>query len=534
MPTTLRSRVWPLLQSLGVDAVFGNPGSTELTMLDGFPTAELDYHLGLQEAAVVMMADGYAQTSRKPVLVNLHTGPGLGNTVGSLLTARWSRAPLIVTAGQQVRAMITDEHWLVNVDATTLPKPTVKWSFEPPRPEDVPAALARAVQTALTPPAGPVFVSLPMDDWEVEIDGTGIDDLAARRIHSRTALSAPNRDHIAAALREARSPVLVLGAAAVAQLEDWKAAHRFAEHAGLSVWAAPALGRNVFDETSPRFQGFLPFGAAPIGHALADHDLILVVGAPVFTCYPYAPGRYIDTEAQLIQITDDPAEAARAPLGTAFLADPGQALADLAEAVEPIDRMQPPLRRVAVPPRPGDVTAVDVYAHLAANLPAGVRITHEAPSSLGEFHDHIRLREPDSFLTTPSGGLGYGLAAGVGAAIADPGRPVLAIIGDGSLHYSATALWTAARAGAAIVTVVLANGEYAILKAFADFNELRDPIPGLDLPGLDAVAVARGYGVPGRRVDDPVELAAVVADALRSGRPALFEIGIDAAVPPLL
>ena len=164
MAGSLREQVWTMLRALGVDAVFGNPGSTELTMLAGFPPG-LPYYLGLQEAAVVLMADGYAQVTRKPVLVNLHTGPGLGNAVGSLLTAAWSRAPLVVTAGQQVRAMITQQNWLVNVDATTVPRPAVKWSFEPPRPQDVPAALARAVHTARTAPSGPVFVSLPMDDW---------------------------------------------------------------------------------------------------------------------------------------------------------------------------------------------------------------------------------------------------------------------------------------------------------------------------------------------------------------------------------
>jgi benzoylformate decarboxylase len=167
-------------------------------------------------------------------------------------------------------------------------------------------------------------------------------------------------------------------------------------------------------------------------------------------------------------------------------------------------------------------------------IPPGTLLTQEAPSSLTDFHERIRLTAPHTYLTTPSGGLGYGLAAGAGAAIADPTRPVLALVGDGSLHYSVSALWTAARTGAPLVTVVLANGEYGILKSFAAFNHLSTGLPGLELPGLDAVSLAEGYGVPGRRIVDPVELAEAVGKALAARRPALFEIPVDATVPELM
>lgn len=535
MAASLREQVWAMLRALGVDAVFGNPGSTELTMLAGFPP-DLRYYLGLQEAAVVLMADGYAQVTRRPVLVNLHTGPGLGNAVGSLLTAAWSRAPLVVTAGQQVRAMITQQNWLVNVDATTVPRPAVKWSFEPPRPQDVPAALARAVHTAQAAPSGPVFVSLPMDDWSTAADQSEVDDLAARVVRHRAAPATEALAEVVRAVDGASRPALVLGAAATAE-GDWGNAHRLAERAGLEVFTAPSSGRNVFDETSPWFRGFLPFGASQIGERLAGYDVVLVVGAPAFTCYPYSPGRFVSPGAKLFQLTDDPDEAARAPLGTSVIGDPGRALAELAGRVAERKRTPPeprPVRPVTAAGATGRPTSDSVYAHLAGVITPQVRVAQESPSNLAEFHDRVRLSTPDSFLTTPSGGLGYGLAAGVGAAIADPSRPVLAIIGDGSLHYSSSALWTAAQAGAPIVTVVMANREYAILKAFAGFNHVQGAVPGLDLPGLDAVSLAQGYGVPGRRVEDPATLAALVKDALAARKPALFEIPTDPAVPPLL
>ena len=533
MSSTLRQQVWPMLRSLGIDAVFGNPGSTELPMLNGFPK-DFTYYLGLQEAAVVMMADGYAQVTRKPVLVNLHSGPGLGNAVGSLQQALWSRAPLVVTAGQQVRDMITSENWLVNVDATTVPRPNVKWSFEPPRPQDVPAALARAVQTAMAPPRGPVFVSLPMDDWDMELGPGIVDDLSVRRLHGRSTLPAESVDEIVAALQAARNPVLVLGTAATKEPEDWRQAQLFAERAGLDVWAAPVTGFNVFDETSPWFKGFLPMAASVIGETLADHDLVLVIGAPVFTCYPYAPGRYIAPGARLLQITNDPSEAARAPIGDAFLADPGLAVAALAATVPDRGRATPAPRPAPPAPPTGANTANNFYAALAKVLPPDVRVAQEAPSSLTEFQKYVPMSQHGSFLTTISGGLGYGVCGGVGAAIADPSRPVLIIVGDGSLQYCITALWTAAQNKAPVVFVVLNNSEYAILKAFAAFNNQDDYIPGLNLPDLDPVDIARGYGVPSRRVTDPEEAANLAVQALQARTPALFELPIDPTVPPLV
>src|SRR6266566_3526093 len=143
--------------------IFGNPGSTELPMLKEFP-GDFTYVLGLQELVVVGMADGYAQASGRVTHVNLHTAPGLGNAMGAIFNAQANKAPLLVTAGQQVRAQITLQANLTNRDATRVPHPYVKWSFEPPRAQDVPAALARGIHIASLPPEGPAFVSLPMDD----------------------------------------------------------------------------------------------------------------------------------------------------------------------------------------------------------------------------------------------------------------------------------------------------------------------------------------------------------------------------------
>ncbi|MCW2959298.1 MAG: benzoylformate decarboxylase, partial [Solirubrobacterales bacterium] len=167
-------------------------------------------------------------------------------------------------------------------------------------------------------------------------------------------------------------------------------------------------------------------------------------------------------------------------------------------------------------------------------LPDDVRLVNESPSNLHAYHRQIRNRRSGGYLTTPSGGLGYGLAAAVGAALADPATPVLAIIGDGSLQYTVPALWTAARHRAPLVVLVMSNSQYTILKAFADFNGLdEDGLPGLEVPSLDATLMARGYGVDARKVTFD-EVGPAVADGLAARRPLLLQVTIDPEVPDLV
>ena len=146
MPT-VREVTYDLFREHGMTTMFGNPGSTELPMLTEFPD-DFDYVLGLQEAAVVGMADGHAQVTGKPTLVNLHTAPGLGNAMGGLFNAQANHSPLVITVGQQVRAQVTMQANLTNRDATRVPHPFVKFSYEPARAEDVPLALAPALFAA--------------------------------------------------------------------------------------------------------------------------------------------------------------------------------------------------------------------------------------------------------------------------------------------------------------------------------------------------------------------------------------------------
>src|SRR5689334_22462983 len=207
---TVKDATYELLRAHGIDTIFGNPGSTELPMLAGFP-GDFRYVLGLQESVVVGMADGFAQASGKPGFVNLHTAPGMGNAMGGIFNAQANHSPLVITAGQQARSLMTLQANLTNRDATRMPHPLVKWSYEPPRAEDVPHAIARAIHAASLPPKGPAFVSIPMDDWAVEVDADAVRHATTRTVTGVAAATEGSVTDIAAALENARSPVLVMG-----------------------------------------------------------------------------------------------------------------------------------------------------------------------------------------------------------------------------------------------------------------------------------------------------------------------------------
>src|SRR3954463_10500947 len=352
---TVREATYDLLRRHEIDTIFGNPGSTELPMLADFPE-DFRYVLGLQEAVVVGMADGFAQAGGRPGFVNLHTAPGMGNAMGAIFNAQANHSPLVITAGQQVRSLMTLQANLTNRDATRMPHPLVKWSYEPPRAEDVPHAIARATYLAALPPAGPVFVSIPMDDWDAEVDDDAARHAITRRVTGRAAADPVAVGALAARLAEAASPVLVTGPD-VDTAGAWPAAVELAERARLPVWAIPAPGggRLGFPEDHPHFRGILPPAIGPLSQTLEGHDLILVVGAPVFSYYPNIPGPLLPSGTRLVAITSDPDEAARAPMGDAIVADVRLTLEALLEVLgETSDRPAPERR-----PDPEPVEASD-------------------------------------------------------------------------------------------------------------------------------------------------------------------------------
>ena len=492
--SSVREVTFELFREHGMTTMFGNPGSTELPMLAEFPD-DFRYVLGLQEAVAVGMADGYAQASGGPAHVNLHTAPGVGNGMGAIFNAQANHSPLVVTAGQQVRAHITMQANLTNRDATRVVHPFVKWSFEPPRAQDVPHALARAIHTASLAPRGPAFVSLPMDDWNVDADEES-GRVVERKTEPRFGPDPGAIKALAKRLGEASNPVLVAGPDIDAS-GGWDDAVALAERQRLPVFASPAPGggRLGFPEAHPLFQGVLPPAIGPVAETLKGRDLILVVGSSVFPYYPYIPGPLLPEGASLVAITSDPDEAARAPMGDVILSDVALALRALLAEVGEANRAEPdPLPEPSAGEESDPLTPTMVHNTLAQVFPDDGIVVLESPSSTLALRNQLRISKPGSYYFGAGGGLGFGLAAALGVQLAQPDRPVVCVLGEGSAQYAITGFWTAAAYDVPVSFLVLRNEEYSILKWFADIEEVKGA-PGLDLPALEVARVAEAYGV---------------------------------------
>jgi len=408
-----------------------------------------------------------------------------------------------------------------------MPHPLVKWSFEPPRAEDVPLALAHGAHLAGLAPRGPVFVSLPMDDWEVEVDEGDARAAIARQVSGRAVADPEAVAALAARLDSAERPVLVAGPD-IDAAGGWDLAVALAERQRLPVWASPATGgaRLGFPESHPNFRGVLPPAIGPVGQTLEGHDLILVVGSSVFPYYPYIPGPLLPAGGELVAITSDPDEAVRAPMGDAIVADVALTLAALLEAV-------PESTRPAPEPNPGPtelpetdpINASTVHTALAEVLPEDAIVVLESPSSTLALRNQLRLSRPGSYYFSAGGGLGFGLPASVGVQLAEPDRPVVCVLGEGSAQYGITAFWSAVAYQAPVTFLVLRNEEYAILKWFAEVEGVAGA-PGLDLPRLDVAAVAEGYGVEAHRAADRDAVRGALETALASSAPELVEVPV--------
>lgn len=522
---TVRAAVRDFLRTKNMTTVIGNPGSTELGFLQQWPK-DLRYMHFLEEGAAVAAADGYAQLSGLPVLVNLHSAAGLGNAMGSIITAHHNRAPVILLAGQQERSMLPHNPFLANLDPLGLGGTYLKWAHEPARAEDVPEALAHAVQIATQPPYGPVLLSVPAKDWEAEASPVGN--------RPRPAPCAPHPEMVqdlADALARSSRVAFVVGAAvdqdrAVAPLVT------LVDRLGCEVWAAPMSPRCSFPEDHPRFAGHLPASAGPLTAALAGYDLVVVLGAPTFTYHVHTP----PTAAlpPLFVLSDDPQILTRTPAGaTGIHTSLGLGIYRLLEVTEPRTPTPPtPPATLRLPPPPAGetITAALVLATLATLLPADAVVVEEIPSHRDDLHRYLPITSTHAgYLSTGGGVLGYAVSAAVGAALAEPSRPVVALVGDGSLPYRPQGLWTAAQQRLPITIVVLDNHGYGALRNMAA-SAGADGVPGLDIHDLDFVALAHSFGCRAHSVTDPSELRPALVDALKGNNiPTLVHVVVEPA-----
>lgn len=519
---TVREAVFDLMRRFGMTSVFANPGSTELPMFRDFPS-DFRYVLGLQEACVVGMADGYAQATRNASFVNLHSAAGVGNAMGNIFTAFKNRTPMVITAGQQARSILPFDPFLSSAQATELPKPYVKWSIEPARAQDVPLAIARAYYLAMLPPCGPVLVSVPVDDWDQYTE-----QVPTRIVSTRTRAQPELIARISAALEASERPAFVVGAAADRD-DAWNEVVALAEAHNARVWVAPMSGRCSFPEDHRLFAGFLPAMRERIVELLEGHDLVLAIGAPAFAYHVEGAGPHVPAGAALCQLTEDPDTAAWTPVGISAVGSIRLSVLDLLALPPKKTRPLPPARKAA---RRAEPTPLMSVAYVLQTLAEARKPEHivveEAPSARPVMQAHLPFTRSETFYTMDSGGLGYGMPASVGVALGKPGSRVICLIGDGSSMYSIQALWSAAQNKLPITFVILNNRRYAALQDFAPVFGFSptDVVQGTELPDLDFQSLAKGMGCAASRVTDPADLRKALDEALSSEAPSVVEVRV--------
>lgn len=519
---TVREVVLDLLRGFGIDTIFGNPGSTELPLFLDFPQ-DFRYILGLQEAVVVGMADGYAQATQNAAFVNLHSAAGVGHAMGNIFTAHKNRTPMVITAGQQARSILPFDPFLFSGQATELPKPYVKWSIEPARAEDVPLAIARAYYIAMQQPRGPVLVSIPADDWSKPCE-----PLAARTVSTESRPEPRVLGAIGDALDAAERPVFVVGAA-VDRDGAWDDVVALAERHNAAVWIAPMSGRCGFPQDHRLFMGLLPAMREKIVALLGGHDLVFALGAAAFTYHVEGQGPHVPPGAQLVQLIEDPGTAAWTPEGTSAVGGVRLGVQDLLARPAPRRRPAPPPRAARPRAEPSALMSVPYVMQTLAEVRAPLSIVvEEAPSSRAAMHAYLPILHSGTFYTMCSGGLGYAMPAAVGVALAQPEAKVIGLLGDGSAMYSIQALWSAAQLQLPITFIILKNRRYAALQEFAPTFGFgpEDKLEGTDLPDLDFLALARGQGCDAVHVADAAQLHQVLRDALAHPRPILVEVDV--------
>jgi benzoylformate decarboxylase len=546
-----------ILRAAGVRYLFGNPGTTELPFLDALPDSGLEYVLGLQEATAVAAADGYAQASGQVGIVNVHVAPGLANSLSILHNAARSKTPLLVTAGQQDTRFLMHEPILA-ADLVRMAEQFTKWSYEVRRADEAPVALRRALQVALTPPTGPVFLSLPMDLMgpAVEDVGTGPAQIAARARPDAGAVA-----RAAELLARARAPIVIAGDG-VARAQAVPELTALAELMGARVHGEPIYRRTNIPGNHALWRGGLFPSPAAVRKALEECDALLIVGANVFTWFLHTEGAPFPRGLSVVQIDDDPWEIGRSyPVALGIAADPKTALAELSAAlrarmtdaeraaaaarVEKIGRARAELMgRVRAAAEAEAARTPIGQAHLmhtlASLLPEDAVVVDESATSLPFVLRYVPFATPGSFYGGKTGTLGWGMGAAIGVQLGSPGRKVIATIGDGSVMYAPQALWTAAHYQLPITYVIPNNSSYAILKSGMLSLDLasakRGIYPGMDLvdPTIDYAGLARSLGVRAERVEKPADLHPVLAACLAHSGPSLVEVAIDRGFKAML
>ena len=550
-PRTLtgRSAFLELLEDEGVTHLFGNPGTTELPIMDALVEhPDLRYVLGLQEAIVVAMADGYSRVSGHLTACNVHVAPGLGNAMGSIYNAAWYGSPVIVTAGQQQLGFGLTEP-LLSGPLVAMATPLVKWAVEVTRLEDLPRIVRRAAKIALTPPTGPVFIALPGDILNDEMP------LAlgeATRVETTMLPTRSSLERLADRVLDAANPVIVSGHE-IATGDALDEVETLAELLGAPVYQQTVPYATHFRSEHPAFMGTLGRDQPRVRELLDPHDLMICLGADVLRMSVWHSAEPKPPNMKVIQIGQRDWEFGKNyPAEIALRADVRNTL----RALEPVlgvrrssARAQQAAARLAALaednwsarrgrlrkqtlalPASSPIRPERLMLQIAETLPEDAVVVEEALVSARSLHDFLVLRDPRGFFGLASGGIGFAIAGATGIQLAQPHRPLVAIIGDGSAMYSIQALWTAAHLALPITYIICNNRSYRILKerllAFKGVAATNESFTGMDFhdPPIDFVALAQSMGVTARRITELDEFVPALESALAHEGPDLLDV----------
>ena len=538
-----------LLASEGIEVMFGNPGTTELAIMQALgEQSTIRYVLGLQEAVVVAMADGYARASGRLAACNVHVAPGLGNAMGSLYNAKFYGSPVLLTAGQQEQGFGLTEPLLYD-PLVPIAQPCVKWATEVTRIEDLPLIVRRAAKVALTPPTGPVFISLP---------GDILDASAALDLGKPTRVDAINRPSdatlsvLADTLLSAQSPIIIAG-------HELGTADAFGEAAALAeVLGAPVYQQSVpsavhFLTDHPAYMGPVTRSQPQVRATLEAHDLLILLGADQLRMSVFHRTDPVPPGMRMVQISERAWELGKNyPVEMALNANVREtltALLPILRARQDAEARQRAENRLAsLAPRnwqakrqreveevgrliqtaPRDPRVMTLK--LVENLAPDAVLVEEGLTSTASLLNVLPLRERRAFFGLASGGIGFAMAGAIGISLALPGRPIVAVIGDGSALYTIQALWTAAHLKLPITYVIANNRSYRILKDRMKALRGAEFYQGMDFldPPFDFVGLARSMGVSAARIDSPDALAIALREAQAAGEPRLLDVSVDA------
>jgi benzoylformate decarboxylase len=542
---TGRSAFLQLLVDEGVTHLFGNPGTTELPIMEVVPQfPQLKFVLGLQEAVVVAMADGYARAAGRLTAANVHVAPGLGNAMGALYNAKFSGSPIILTAGQQEQGHGLREP-LLYAPLVPVAQPFVKWAVEVTRVEDLPLVVRRAAKLALTPPTGPVFISLPGDILEQQAE---LDLGRPTRVDARMRPRDEALERVAGALAAAREPVIVAGQE-LATHGAFAEAAELAELLGAAVYQQSVPYAAQFPTAHPAYMGALTRNQKLVRATLEPHDLMLCLGADLLRMSVYSPIDPLPPHMTVVHVSERDWELGKNN-ATEFALQANvketlrALLPILKKKVSSEARAQAAARLAALAPRnwaaqrdqarlaafeAAEEKPIDprfLMLRIAESLPEDAVVVEEALTSAYALPQFLELRDPHCFYGLASGGLGFGMAGAVGVSLALPGRPLAAVIGDGSAMYGIQALWSAAHLKLPITYVITNNRSYRILKERLISMRGTDRFVGMDLrdPEIDFTGLAQSMGVAARRIVEPQDFAPALREAMASGAPRLIEV----------